>query len=284
MEKQHRPQPDQYDGTQFLVFVELPQREWTTADLYEHVYGVRLDDGAKPWPYFRDARTKEWYSLSTAEPYPTDALVWMIDLQQLAYKPLDKAQDYLEEVIPELMGRAAKLGGSVQPASSIPDALAKMGRVQELLAIRDYEVRIVVTAPNEGTYDVAQWWQALEEVGLVYGDGDLFWLYNKSNSEPYELFCAEPFSQSGYFHPADRGSNVRFSDVSLFFRAREAPDPIALLRRMAEVAEHLAARLGAVLLTENGQPFDRATSEERLLGVALLAALSSLWNQPHIEY
>ncbi|MDZ4782459.1 MAG: hypothetical protein SGJ19_19610 [Planctomycetia bacterium] len=39
-----RVRPSQYDGTQFVVYVDLPPRTWTTADLHQHVYGVRLNE------------------------------------------------------------------------------------------------------------------------------------------------------------------------------------------------------------------------------------------------
>ena len=268
MARQPGDRPSQYDGTQFVVAVDLPPRDWTTADLYEHVYGVRLDDGAKPWPYFRDAQTKQWWSLSTPGKYPVDALAWMIDLDQLAYKPPDEARAFLEGVLPELEARAAQFRGSAEAEGSIQDALAKMGCVREMLKVRDYQVTIVIAAPEGRAYGVTEWWQALEGGGLEYGDGNLFWLYNEAvaedGSEPYELFCAEPFSVPGYFHAGDRGGRVRFPDVALHFRARDVPDAVALLLRMALVAEQLASRLGAVLLAEDGQSFDLAVAEARL--------------------
>src|SRR5262249_30245421 len=111
---QPRERPSCYDGTQFVIFVDLPPGEWTTADLYEHVYGVRLNDGAKPWPYFLDAQTRQWGSLSGVGKYPVDALVWMIDLDQLAYKPLGEAHAFLEAVLSELEERVARFGGSAE--------------------------------------------------------------------------------------------------------------------------------------------------------------------------
>lgn len=268
-QQQPRERPTQADGTQFVVFVDLPLREWTTADLYEHVYGVRLNDGAKPWPYFRDAQTKQWWSLSTPDKSLVDAIAWMIDLHQLAYKPFPEAKDFLEIVLAELEERATRFGGSTEAECSVEEALAKMGRVQEMVNIRDYEVKIIIAAPEGNAYGVSDWRQALERVGLVYGDGNLFWLYNdsfaKDDSEPYELFCAEPYSVPGYFHALDRGSHVQFPDVALYFRAREVADPAALLRRMAGIGEQLAAGLGADLLTDGGQPFELAAAEARLL-------------------
>lgn len=267
-QRQPRERPSYYDGTQFVVFVDLPLREWTTADLYEHVYGVRLNEGAKPWPYYRDSETRQWWSLSNPGTTPIDALAWMIDLQQLAYKPFPEAKDFLETVLPELEARAARFGGSTEAETSVEEALAKMHGVRKKLKVRDYEVTIIVAAPEGSAYGVTDWWRALEGVGLEYGDGNLFWLYNEAftedSSEPYELFCAEPYSVSGYFHAGDHGGNVQLPDVAIHFRARDVADPVALLRRMAVVAENLAASLGAILLTDGGRPFELAAAEARL--------------------
>lgn len=266
-EKQQRERPSQFDGTQYVLFVDLPARAWTTADLHEHVYGVRLDDGAKPWPYFRDAVTGEWWSLSLPGEYSVDALAWMIDLDQLAYRQPDDARRFLEGVLPELEARAKRFGGVLVPELSIAEALAKMVEVRELVRIRDYEVTIVVAPAGPG-YRVAEWWRALEGAGLQWGDGDLFWLYNEAftedGAEPYELFCAEPHSAPGYFHPGDLESSVRFPDVGLHFRARRVSEPVELLRRMHRIAERVASSLGAVLRTDGGQPFELPAAEAEL--------------------
>jgi hypothetical protein len=149
-----------------VVFVDLRRRNWSTADLYEHLYGVRLNDGAKPWPYLRDAQTKHWWSLSTAGKHSVDALACRIDLDQLAYMPFPEAQAFLETVLPELESRAARFGGSAEAEGSVEEALAKMGRVREMLKVRDYQVTIIVAAPKGSAYGVRDWWGALEGVGL----------------------------------------------------------------------------------------------------------------------
>lgn len=175
---------------------------------------------------------------------------------------------FLEGVLPELETLAAGFGGTAKAEGTVPEALTKMGRVRNKLRIRDYQVTVVVAAPEGNAYKVAEWWRALEGVGLEYGDGNLFWLYSGSvdedESEPYELFCAEPYSRPGYFHAGDRTGRVQFSDVALHFRARDVTDSVALLHRMAGVGVVLAERLGAVLLTDGGQPFDLAVAEARL--------------------
>lgn len=265
---QERERPSQFDGTQYVIFADLPPRAWTTSQLYEHVYGVRLDDGAKPWPYFRDSTTGEWWSLSTPGDFPVDALAWMIDLDQLAYKRPEDARTFLEGVLPELETRAKQFGGIAVPEASVPEALARMSQVRDQLRIRNYQVVIVVAAPDGRGYRVAEWWQTLNDAGLEWGDLDLFWLYNEEYTEdspqPYELFCAEPYSVPGYFHPGDMDASVRFPDVSLHFRVSDVPDPRELLHRMFEVAQRIAGNLDAVLRTDSGQPFQLSLAEAEL--------------------
>src|SRR5215813_10610027 len=71
----------------FLIALNLPVgRQFTIRDVYPHVYGHRLSDGAKPWPHFRDAACRKWFGLFTVDDTPIDALVWLIPFDQLAYK------------------------------------------------------------------------------------------------------------------------------------------------------------------------------------------------------
>ena len=264
----NRERPSQYDGTQFVIHADLPSGSWSASRLHEQAYGVLLDDGAKPWPYYRDAQTREWWSLSLPSAASVDALAWMIDLNQLAYKPWDEAEAFLETALRELAERADRLGGTIEPEFSISDALAEMVRVREMLRIRDHEAIILVAAPRGQSYRVEEWWNGLQAVGLEIGDGDLFWLYNEAydeqGSEPYEWFCAEPYSLPGYFHQGDFAGSVAFPDVALRFRIRDVPDAESLLRRMAVTAQELAERLGAGLYDVDGRPFDLEVSSRSL--------------------
>jgi hypothetical protein len=167
----------------------------------------------------------------------------------------------------ELEERAARFGATIAAESTVPEALDKIIRVRKFLRVRDYQATIVVAAP-QGAFLVDEWWEALEGAGLERGDGDLFWLYNplfkRGDTQPHELFCAEPHSRPGYFHHLDRGTDVSFPDVALHFRVRDSVDPVSQLRGMAQVAEQLRTRLGAVLLTENGQAYELAAAEARI--------------------
>jgi len=260
--------PTYYDGTQLVIRVQLPDRDLTIEHVYDHVSGMRLDDGAKPWPFYRDANTGQWWSLNTNANTPIDRLVWMIPLEQLRYKPRPEAEHFLDTVYAELENAAKEFGGSSEPECNVDDALSKMDGVAELLAVRDTEVVILVRAPDGGAYTVADWWQACEKSGLTYGDGNLFWLLNESasedNDEPYEYFSVEPYSQSGYFHLGDLSSPVMFPDVAFSFRVRDFADPSGVLDKMVAMATSVADHLGADLLAPDGSAFDATDTRQRL--------------------
>ena len=260
--------PTHYDGTQLLIRVRLPDHDLTIADVYDHVYGMHLNHGAKPWPYYRDAGTGKWWSLSTNADTSLDRLAWMISLDQLHYHPRPEAEDFLHTVYSDLKDAAERIGGTAEPECDVDDALSKMDRVVELLAIRDVEMTILVRAPDGGAYTVAEWWQSCEKSGLTYGDGNLFWLLNEKasedNDEPYEYFSVQPYSQPGYFHRSDLNSSIAFPDVALSFRVRDFNNPHDVLDKMIAIASLLADNLGATVAELNGSAFDASVTKRRL--------------------
>jgi hypothetical protein len=78
------------------------------------------------------------------------------------------------------------------------------------------------------------------------------------------LFCAEPYSSPGYFHPGDIGTQVAFPDVALHFVVRRARHAAVVLRCMNDIALQMAGELGAVVLTTDGFPFNLKDAEREL--------------------
>lgn len=258
--------PSYYDGTQLVISVILPDKTVTIADVYDHVYGMYLDDGAKPWPYYRDADSGEWWSLNTKTDVVLDALAWMLPLDQLKYKPRHDAKAFLEQVYFDLEAAAGRFGARAVPESSVADALNKMDCVEKISAIRDYAITILVCGPEGCSYNVAEWSRACEAAGLHYGDGNLFWRLNEAApenpTEPDEYFAVEPYTQPGYFHHDDLHSS--FPDVALSFRVRDFLDPQTVLRKMASTAASLAAHLDARVLSPSGKAFELPAAENEL--------------------
>ena len=244
----------------FVIYVRLPpERMFTVADVHPYVYGMCLEDGAKPWPHYRDAETQKWWSLSRPSEKQLDVLAWLINLEQLAYKSREQATAFLEGVLPELAAAATQFGATTEPECTVPTALEKMDRCLQRLRLENARAQIIVVAPAGKPYTVRQWWEALAGIGLELGDGDLFYRYNDLFSDdelqPDELFCAEPYSEAGYFHPGDLDGPVVFPDIALHFKIRDFLQPVVVLEEMMKVANQLAAHLNAQLLTVDRTPF-----------------------------
>src|SRR4029077_13265028 len=111
---------------------------------------------------------------------------------------------------------ALRFDGRAEPEGTIADALKKMERASGRHAVQSATAGILVAAPAGQDYTIDQWWRALEGAGLVWGDGDLFWLPLGDGE-----LCAEPYTRQAYFHPGDRASGrVRLPDVQLHVRVR----------------------------------------------------------------
>lgn len=128
----------------------------------------------------------------------------------------------------------------------------QFGNTKTTASSVEYNVCIIVAATSGHAYTVDQWWTAFEKEGLFWGDGDLFYWKRECIA-----FSAEPFSVPGYFHPKDRQTNtILFPDVCFSFSLSDVHDPIASLKKMAQVAERIADSLDARILNTDGEEFD----------------------------
>jgi hypothetical protein len=257
-----RPVPPWYDGTGLRIYVDFPpDRTVRTGDLFNSVDGIRITDGAAPLPYYRDAQTGQWWSLSYAGEEILDVFLWTIELEQVSYKPRDDARSYLQGTYADLLRAAEAAGGIAVPECDVDSAVEKMERVVAYLAVRDYEAIVVVAAAPGHGYPVEAWWVALKDAALVPGDGDLFRDVNGR-------FVVEPYSRRGYFHPEDFGHQVIFPDVAFRYSPRGQTDPLAVFRQMAATARTVAEALDARVLSRTGEPFEQNLAEEELVRAA----------------
>ncbi|WP_109853408.1 cell division protein ZipA C-terminal FtsZ-binding domain-containing protein [Aquimarina sp. AU58] len=130
------------------------------------------------------------------------------------------------------------------------------------------EQHILIRAASNRQISIKEWVESFISAGLNHGDGDLFWMYKDSfhllDDKSEELFCAEPYTKLGYFHPLDWNNEVDFfPDVSLHFRISDYKNPVDILKIMFEVAEKIAQKLNAELLNSGGLKFELHKEIER---------------------
>lgn len=228
----------------WVLHLDLPPGPHTCADLHPVVYGVRLDHGAKPWPWFRDGRG--WWSLSTPSDTVLQEALWLVDLEQLGYHPVETRRPFLEEVLGELRARAARLGATVRPVGSVDDALRRVAAVQARAELEHAVLQVLVTRADQAPVPNIDWMRALEGAGFRHGDGDMYWLDHEATE-----IGAEPYSDDAWFHPA--GPPLR--NVQLYVPVRDVRDLEGTAERLAALAEAVAAPLGMVAVTLEGRAF-----------------------------
>ncbi|WP_074407793.1 MULTISPECIES: cell division protein ZipA C-terminal FtsZ-binding domain-containing protein [Aquimarina] len=130
------------------------------------------------------------------------------------------------------------------------------------------EQYILIRSDSKKEFSIKELVQAFKIAGLRHGDGDLFWMYSDGLTQleemSDELFCAEPFSQLGYFHPLDwNNENDTLPDVSLHFRISDFKNPMEILKIMYEAAQKIAKQLNVEPLNLNGQKIDLLKEMEK---------------------
>lgn len=258
------PTPPTPDPEAWTLHFEPPEAgPPSSAQLYPLAFGVAPEHGAKPQPMYWDPEGETWWSLSPTTNVPVERMVWTVDLVQLALQPPEEHRPFLERVVKELSDRMARIGAKVRAPESISEALQRLPAVAERDRLRRATVSILIVPPEPAS--VRAWWEALEGAGLNIGDGDMFWIDAEDLGFPGEYFeiCAEPLSAQGYFHPDDLDGPVTFPDVTLSFQITAPEHPDAVVPGLVNLAEKIAAPLGAELKDPSGA----AWSKDRALAL-----------------
>lgn len=97
----------------------------------------------------------------------------------------------------------------------------------------------------------------LQQQNMTFGDMNI---YHRLDSQGRSLFSLVNAVEPGAFDP-DRMHEFKTPAVSLFMRAHEMADPIAVYHQMLGLAEHLATHLDGVIRDEERKPLTRHAME-----------------------
>jgi len=97
----------------------------------------------------------------------------------------------------------------------------------------------------------------LQQQNMTFGDMSI---YHRLDSQGRSLFSLVNAVEPGAFDP-DRMHEFKTPAVSLFMRAHEMADPIAVYHQMLGLAEHLATHLDGVIRDEERKPLTRHAME-----------------------
>jgi len=102
--------------------------------------------------------------------------------------------------------------------------------------------------------------QAFVQVGLMYGDMDIYHYYASSRPGAKSLFKVANLVKPGYF-PKDSMEQFTTPGITLFFLPSEVDDPLAVFDAMFDIAHHLAQSLGGELTDDQHKALGDAQLE-----------------------
>ena len=178
---------------------------------------------------------------------------------------LDQYQKKLEGYIAELQKRAKKFSDKLQfeKTETTEHAIAKAKKIVQLHQEFNLDAIIILQAkqPFKGTSA----WDALQSVGLSWGDGDLFHWINTHDYGGDEHFSVWTSTAPNYFLPEEiRAGNMNPNDLIFGFSIARSADPENIFEIMVEAAKYCQKRLGGELLNGDGQPFNSDNEKLKL--------------------
>jgi cell division protein ZipA len=147
---------------------------------------------------------------------------------------------------------------------------AALDKAQKLTAMRqELGNDFYVILQSTGDFAGMRVWQVLTDVGLRWGDGDLFhWGNQNRNYGDGQLLSVWTSSEPGYFFPeAIKAGKHHFRDLRFGFVIARNADPAGVYEVLMSAMEYCQGRLGGKIIDRDGLPFDREKGKMALLRV-----------------
>jgi cell division protein ZipA len=232
-------------------------RAWRAANDNAQVYGR---DAEGPWRSVLDASVRS--RLTDAPPLRrlTELhLVWA-----LSTLTPNAARAHLAAVT----SVSVRLGSASTRASIEPEETEQRARSLQALMDRfeESDVAVILTAPEGETYDGVALWDALESLGLRWGDGDFFhWENRLEGLGDDALFSVGTSTDPGYFLPEQAiAGDLQVEDLDFGFALARTHEPLAIFDAMMRAVRYVQRRLGGTILGADGDPLDEAATRARI--------------------
>ncbi len=171
---------------------------------------------------------------------------------RLVPRPGGKARSWsaaaLEGLVEDVRRAAPELG-----AAARSDARALVTGLEELAGVREAHARgIEVKLVADGGFDGLAVWEAMRELGLRWGNGDIFHL-TAGGAAVFEVITS---SAPGYFIPEVLALGCSYADLHFSFVLPRSPDPEAAFETMLAAVQRAQRKLGGTIARFDGAPLD----------------------------
>lgn len=142
-------------------------------------------------------------------------------------------------------------------------AIAQISNLDHVVKSFSHQCEVVLAA--EHGFDGTQVWEVMHAIGLQWGDGDAFNLFDSDGSWE-RVFMVSTSTEPGYFIPEEIITGTLYKDLIFGFFIPACSNPEASLELVFQAAHRAQAELGGELLFANNEPLDEESLREELRG------------------
>lgn len=268
---------DEYRGVyelQWIVDIVPPEDFLFNKEEFLKVfdYEWRTTFASEFYAHFPSA--KKWsFAISGGSPEQFDSLELAVDLASRFRDEGDLTAERLQAYLDELDRRldSFKVNMDVVPRESLESAVKRSKALRAIQEGLDHDFVVVLKADSKfRSKDV---WNTLVDMGLEWGDGDVFhWQNRESEIGGDNFFSVWTTTKPGYFLPEDVAKGkMKPGDLVFGFSIPRSADPIGVYEILMEGVEHCQSELGGMLLDGDGEPFNKREYRKRIEEVIKMA-------------
>jgi hypothetical protein len=176
------------------------------------------------------------------------------------YNP-QKLKRYLEELEKRIKKYPIKL--KIEQSETIESAITKAKELVRLNQEFDLDAIIVLQADKQ--FKGLEMWDALQSVGLKWGDGDLFHWGNDKDYGHDQHFSVWTTTEPGYFFPEEiKAGNMNPQNLIFGFSIPRSSDPKNVFAIMLNSVKYCQKSLGGQVLDRNMNPLNEEKEKQEL--------------------
>jgi len=221
-------------------------------------YNWRTDFESQFYAYFPS--TQRWsFAIAGDSPEQFDSLELAVSLAPVFGNEEDLTVERLQKYLIELQKRLGAFSGRfhVTPRET-PESAVKRSKTLRALQ-KELNSDVIIVLRSNSRFRSDQFWNTLTDLGLKWGDGDLFhWTNYESGVGDDNFFSVWTSTEPGYFLPEDVANGTMNPEDLIFgFSIPRSPDPNNVFEIVVESVEYCQSKLGGTIVDENGSPFDK---------------------------
>jgi hypothetical protein len=218
------------------------------------IYGFSPEESR--WTYANAGDTPDVYS----------KLQVAIDIQDVFsedspnYEP-QKLNRYLYELQKRVKKYPIKL--KIEQTEPVESAIAKAKKLVQLH--KEFNLDAIIVLQADKKFLGLEMWDALQSVGLKWGDGDLFHWSNDKDYGHDQYFSVWTTTEPGYFLPEEiKDENMNPQNLVFGFSIPRSADPKNVFEIMLNAVKYCQKRLGGQILDRNMKPFSDEKQRQEL--------------------